>query len=241
MVCEPVTLGAAVLAGLAGSGHCLAMCGGLSSAFALRVSGVVPASGTSRRPASAPAAQLAWLHLGRLTSYVLAGALAGGLAALGGDAASALIDLRHMATLARVASGLMILAVAVTLLTRFRPLRSLERLGARLWQHLAPLGRHLPERGWLRATLLGMLWGWMPCGFVYTLLLFAALRGNVLASALTLAAFGVGTLPMLLGSSLLATRWPRTLRGPLMPRLAGWALLGCGAWTLLGVLLPHHH
>jgi len=234
MLCEPLSLGAAFLVGLAGSGHCLAMCGGLTSAFALR-------AGAAR--GVHPAALALLLNLGRLGSYTLAGALAGLIATSGGGLIGGWLDLRSIALGARLASGLVLLAIAVTLLTRWRPLGRVERLGGRLWRHLAPLARHLPAEGPGRALLLGGLWGFMPCGFVYTLLLFAALRGSALAAALTLAAFGLGTLPALLGSSLLAARVPFLARRLGSPRLAGWALLGCGVWTLAAavMLAGHHH
>jgi sulfite exporter TauE/SafE len=225
VICNPLSVAAAFVAGLAGSGHCLAMCGGLSSALALH--------------ARADARQVTVMHAGRLMSYALAGALVGAVAGLGGEAVSLLIDLRRIAVGVRWVSALVLLAMAITLLTPCKPLAGLERVGARLWRHLAPLTRRLPANPWVRAGLLGALWGFLPCGFVYTLLLFAALAGNPLASALTLAAFGLGTLPLMLGPGVFAARWPRQ-RLRAVPRLAGWVLLGCSVWTLLALrMLPH--
>ncbi len=174
---------------------------------------------------------------GRITSYVLAGALVGASSNL----LVQFFDLERLALLARAASGIVLLAVAATLLTRWRPLGALERAGGRMGRLLAPLARRITLPGLRGSWLLGMLWGFLPCGFLYTMLLYAALRGSAAQAALMLVCFGLGTLPALLGANWLSAHLPRLLPRLPLPRLAGWALLGCSAWTLLGPFLARAH
>jgi len=137
---------AAMLAGLAGSGHCLGMCGGISAALA----------GSRRGPAPLTALLLS---TGRVMSYSLAGALAGG----GGTLLGLGLDLLSLGQGLRIAFGVLLMAVGLTLSLRWRGLLRVEALGARLWTRMAPaLGSLLPPRGPLAALTAGALWGWAP-------------------------------------------------------------------------------
>ena len=102
--------------------------------------------------------------------------------------------------IARSLAGLVLIGVGTGVLFKWRPLAGLERLGGRLWRHVAPLARAIPARGLTGAVLLGMLWGWLPCGFVYSMLIFAALKGGALQGAAMMLCFGLGTAPAVLGA-----------------------------------------
>jgi sulfite exporter TauE/SafE len=117
------------------------------------------------------------------------------------------------------------------------------RLGGRLWVRLAPLGRRLlPIASPLRALAFGAVWGWMPCGFVYTVLLIATLQGDPLRAALTMGAFGLGTLPVMLATSLGLARASTLVMPRLARPLAGAMLLAGAVLTLAGPwLAPEHH
>lgn len=213
---------AALLAGLAGSGHCLAMCGGIGAALA----------GAGRRPAPSTALLLSG---GRVLSYSLAGALAGGGGALLGQG----LDLLRLGQGLRIAFGGLLIAVGLTLALRWRGLLRIEALGARLWTRLAPaLGGLLPPRGPLAALTVGALWGWLPCGLVYSMLVLALASGSPGHGALVMAGFGLGTLPALLLAGGAAAGLVRHLRGSRGRRLSGALLVGFGLWTVLGTL-PH--
>ncbi len=224
----PLTLLAALLLGLAASGHCLLMCGGISAALGL----------ASARAADGRVRPLLVLgyQLGRVASYALAGLLLGGaLAALVGW-----LDLDAVRRALRGVSALALLLAALVVLGHVR-----ERgngLGQRLWRHLAPLGRRLlPVASLPRALAFGMVWGWMPCGFVYTVLLIAVLQGDALAGAATMAAFGLGTLPTMLLAGLGGQRIARFGAQPVARRAAGWVLLASALVTALGPWLPAAH
>ncbi len=214
---------AALLAGLVGSGHCLAMCGGISAALA----------GGSRGPLTA-----LLLSTGRVMSYSLAGALAGGGGALLGRS----LDLLRLGLGLRIAFGALLVAVGLTLALRWRGLLWIEALGARLWTRVAPaLGELLPPRGPLAALTVGALWGWLPCGLVYSMLALALASGSPGNGALVMAGFGLGTLPALLLAGGTAAGLLRHLRGSRGRRLSGALLAGFGLWTVLGALSHVSH
>ena len=112
-------------------------------------------------------------------------------------------------------------------------------LGRRLWLRLAPLGRHLiPVTNLPRAFAFGMVWGWMPCGFVYTVMIIATLQLDALRGALTMAAFGLGTAPVLLIAAFSAHRLGFAAR-PITKHIAGSLLLASAMLTLAGPWLVH--
>lgn len=223
---SPLTLTAALLLGLAASGHCLAMCGGITAAL-----GVATVRGGDGRP------RLPFLicyQLGRIVSYSLAGLLFAGM--LGG--LIALLDVEAVRRALRALSALALLLAALVAFGRVRDPGVV--IGTGVWRRLAPLGRRLlPIASWPRALAFGMVWGWMPCGFVYTVLLIATLQQDALDGAMTMAAFGLGTAPALLIAGLGAERlttWAARLG---TRRVAGSVLLISALVTLSGPWLMH--
>jgi len=216
-------IAAALAAGLAGSAHCAAMCGGIAAA----VGATFP-----RGPGRALGAALAF-NGARLASYGLVGALLA--AALGGLAPAAPLPL--VAQGARVLAALVLAALALRLLTG-RDLLGAERLGQAFWTRLRPaFGRAARLPATLRPAALGLLWGFMPCGLVYSVLLVAAASGSARSGAATMLAFGAGTLPALLGLTLGGAALGERLRRPALRRAAGGLVLLAAAWTLLAALL----
>lgn len=234
MVPDSLDVAAAFVAGVAGSAHCFGMCGGMAGALGLR------ARMRSASPAGA-FAHASLYHVGRLSGYALTGALVGANSAT----LQGLIDLGALGAMLRIASGLLLLLVAVRVMSRWNPLSLLERVGARFWSLLAPLRSRSGGSGAGSALMLGMLWGWLPCGLVYSMLAFAALSGNATRGAAILLAFGLGTLPGMLTGTLLASQLQRLL-GHGWPRYAGGLLIAAFAlWTLalpvLHIATAHEH
>ena len=181
-------------------------------------------------------------HVGRLSGYTVAGAICG----LIGASLQGVLDLARIGTALRIASGVLLMLIALRMLSPWNPLRWLETLGAKFWRRLQPLALGAQKlTGHGHAIALGFLWGWLPCGLVYSMLLFAALSGDALNGAATLLAFGLGTLPSMLTSSVLASQMQRVLQSR-WPRVAsGVLLLIFGAW-MIWISLPapghaHHH
>lgn len=215
----PLLLSALIL-GLLGGGHCIGMCGGLMGALTL----AIPAGQRQRR-----LRLLLAYNAGRIASYALAGLLAGTAGwALGSGPA---------ATLMRILAGLLLIAMGLYLAGWWSGLTRLESAGRLLWRHLEPLARRLlPVRSAPHALLLGALWGWLPCGLVYSTLLWAASQGNALDSAVLMLTFGLGTLPVLLATGLAAERLTALLRRRSIRLGGGLLVILFGLWTLPG---PH--
>lgn len=221
-----LTLGAAVLLGLAASGHCLVMCGGISAA--LGMAAAKDSAGRTRPPL------LACYQLGRISSYALAGLLLAGI--LGG--LISLLDIESVRRSLRALSALALLLAALVAFGRLRDPGS--GIGRKLWQRLAPLGRRLlPVNTLPRAFAFGMVWGWMPCGFVYSVLLVATLQLDAMRGAMTMAAFGLGTAPALLITALGAQRFNGFAALPATRHVAGSVLLLSAVLTLAGPWLEH--
>ena len=221
-----LTMGAAFLLGLAGSGHCLAMCGGVTAAL-----GLATARDASGRPRPA---LLLGCQIGRIVSYSLAGLLFAG--ALGGVVA--VLDVDSVRKALRVLAALALLFAA---LVAFGYLgNSGSRFGHALWRQLAPLGRRfLPINSLPRACAFGMLWGWMPCGFVYSVLLVATLQQSAVRGAMTMAVFGLGTLPGLFLTALASRRFVALTATRAARRVAGSVLVVSAIVTLLGPWFAH--
>jgi hypothetical protein len=209
-------LPAAFAAGFFGSSHCLAMCGAV--VVLLEGQGAASGQGLRRR---------LLYNLGRLCFYILLGVLAGAfgqLLAAGVD--TGLVVLRYL-------SAALIVALGLHLLLDWQALRFLERAGAKLWQGLAPLARHvLPISSPATALAAGFLWGALPCGLVYSAVAMAATAGSAAAGGLVMLAFGLGTLPALLLGGASASTLHRWKRRPLLRRVAGMLMIAIGLLAL---------
>ncbi|ARU88680.1 sulfite exporter TauE/SafE family protein [Pseudomonas sp. M30-35] len=212
----------AVILGLLGGGHCLGMCGGLMSALSL----AIPPEQRSRRLRL----MLAY-NLGRISSYTLAGLLIG----LAGVAVAS----SPAAMLLRVAAGILLICMGLYLAGWWSGLTRIEALGRGMWRYIQPLTRHfMPVSSMPRALMLGSLWGWLPCGLVYSTLLWASSQGNALHSAALMLAFGLGTLPVLITTGMAAERVSSFLRIKGVRMAGGLLVILFGIWTLPG---PHQH
>ena len=221
-----IALATAFLAGLAGGVHCAGMCVGIVHALCTR-------------PAQEPrATQLTYLlayNGGRLTSYTVAGMLVGALGAAG--------LLTHAAP--QIQIFLLALAgVTLTLLGMYVAgvmpwFARLESAGTWLWQRIQPwTSRLLPVTTRTRAFGLGALWGWLPCGMVYGVLLIALAAGSWWQGGALMLAFGLGTVPNLLGIGLLS-RQLHALRSARLPRLAaGGVVAAFGIYTMAQLMHP---
>ena len=212
----------ALILGLLGGGHCLGMCGGLMGALTL----AIPPEQRARR-----FRLLLAYNLGRILSYTLAGLLIGlaGWAVASSPAAMVL----------RVIAALLLIAMGLYLAGWWSGLTRIEGLGRYLWRYLQPFAsRLMPVSSLPRALLLGAIWGWLPCGLVYSTLLWAASQGSTLDSALLMLAFGLGTWPVLLATGMAAERLTALLRRRGVRMAGGLLVILFGLWTLPG---PHQH
>jgi sulfite exporter TauE/SafE len=214
---------AVFLIGLLGGVHCAGMCGGIVSALTMQI------------PGQGMAVSQNWLihltyNLGRITSYALAGAIMGALGSLGLLLNNAL----PVQMTLYVAANLMMIALGLYLTGATGALAFTERAGRWLWKRVQPLTkRFLPVKGPTQAFPLGMLWGWLPCGLVYSVLAMALLTGSAERGAFTLLAFGLGTLPNLMLAGLLLARFRCFVQGRALRLGSGLFVLGFGVWGLV--------
>jgi uncharacterized protein len=233
-----LSLGAAFVAGLAASGHCLAMCGGVAGALAMR----------TRQAAAGSKLVMGFAYnLARIASYAAAGALVGLL----GHLVLHVLNIGVLSAVFRVLAGLIMLAAAGRLLFGWRLLDPIEAAGSRLWRRVAPFASRQGRSGGLAGAIgLGLAWGWLPCGMTYSMLMLAGMSGGAASGAAVLAAFGAGTLPAMVTATVAFER----IAGALTKRatfrhLAGALLLVFGLWTagsglyhgLLHGGHDHHH
>lgn len=219
---EPLSLMTALLLGLFGASHCLVMCGGIAAA-----------TGAAANQTHGKVATLLAFNIGRITSYALAGLAVGFLGLWLQQLHDGLmLSLRSLAGIMLILMGLYVARWA-SWLTR------IEQLGNGLWKRLQPSAGKLMTQSSLRSRLaLGMLWGWLPCGLIYSTLSWVAANGDPLLGALTMATFGLGTLPALVAGGLAAATLSRWLNHPLTRQLAGLSLMIFGLSTLVSIWLP---
>ncbi len=220
-----ISLLSAFLVGLLGGVHCAGMCGGIVTALSL---GQSPENRTVR-----------WRYLlsynaGRIFSYSIAGGLFGGI----GWLASHWSGIHQVQLGLQLVAALFMLALGLYLGGWWSGLTYIERLGSVVWQKIEPLGRRfLPVRSGGQALLLGALWGWLPCGLVYSVLVWAISAGSPALGAALLFSFGLGTLPNLLLMGVAADRLAARARDVRIRRLAGLLVCGFGLYSLYRLIL----
>lgn len=211
-------LSTAFLAGLLGAGHCFGMCGGI-------------AGGLGAMSAGRGAVGAALTFNGaRILSYAILGGVAATLLGVTGEA----LALPDWGRWLRWATAVLIALVGLQFLFNLRVLAVIERGGARVWRKVSPLAQRAAGAKGLGGRLaLGLAWGLLPCGLVYTILLTAASTGSFPDGALVMLAFGAGTLPALLGMTLWAPALASLLQDQVFRRLMGIALVLLAAWSVL--------
>ncbi len=225
---EPATLLSAFLLGFLGSAHCLGMCGGLAGAMGLhsqRPANLI-AGGSQALP---PFLLLTLYNAGRILSYCLAGFVVGSVGFWLSQSLATLSLLRYLA-------ALMLILLGLYLGGWFNGLAYSEKLGSYLWRYIQPLAKNLlPVKRARDALLLGAVWGWLPCGLVYSALIWASLQASILESALIMLCFGLGTLPSMLATGYFARQFSQLIKQPWLRRGTGVALVIFGLWSLPAV------
>jgi uncharacterized protein len=186
----------ALAMGLATSLHCVGMCGSIIGTLTLSLSAEVRNNKKRLWPF------VLNYNLGRITSYTLAGTIAGVvesfIPAPAGD-----IDGYRLLQLFSAA----IMSGAGLYVAGWLPhFAYIEKVGIHFWRRIEPIGRRLiPVKDHTQAFLFGMVWGWLPCGLVYTALALALSTGDVAKSTLTMLFFGLGTLPAVMGIGIMTS------------------------------------
>lgn len=186
----------AFVMGLISSLHCIGMCGSIIGTLTLSLSPEV------RNNKAALFTFVLNYNLGRISSYAVAGALIGLL--------QLLLNLPfaqgHGHRVLQLLSALIMAGAGLYIAGWFPRFAYIEKIGAWFWKKIEPFGRRLiPVKTRFHAFLFGMIWGWLPCGLVYSALAVSATAGDSLKSSLTMLAFGLGTLPAVMGVGIMTT------------------------------------
>ena len=228
---DPVTLSSAFLLGFFSSLHCIGMCGGIIEALSLSL----PVEIRNHKPRLFT--YVLSYNIGRLISYGAAGLIAG---AVGTSVLqSAGFDQGH--AVLRVIGVCMMIAVGLYLSGWLPQLARVEKIGIPIWKRLEPIGRKLmPVTSIPRALSYGLIWGWLPCGLVYFVLIWALTAGDAVLGALTMLAFGAGTLPTLITAGFM-TSWITRFAHSTRARQVVGALIIIMAIGSLFIPMEHHH
>ena len=214
---------AALAAGLLGGVHCAGMCGGIAASL----------SAASR---GNPLSRQAAFNAGRIASYTLMGTAAGLL----GQAAILAGPLLGLQTALFVAANVLMIALGLYVAGWGGSVARMEFAGRAVWRRIEPLRRHFfPIDSTARALGAGAVWGWVPCGLVYGMLALALATGSAADGALVMAAFGLGTLPAMLGAGLAASKLLSIRSNPYVRRTAGVLIIGLAAFGLARVPMLH--
>lgn len=210
---------AAFVFGLMGGAHCIGMCGGIMSALTF----AVPPS--MRHPARLSGLLLGY-NLGRISSYMIAGALVATIGTVFSIAPAARMALQ-------VFAAVMLILMALYIANWWKGLLKVEAVGRRFWRHIEPLGRRLmPVVKLPQAFALGAVWGWLPCGLVYSMLAWSLAMADPARGALLMGAFGLGTLPALLATGMAARQLSALIRHPATRSIAALCIITFALWQL---------
>lgn len=216
-----LSLISAFLVGLLGGGHCVGMCGGIVSAVSMHL----PNESKNTHKKHPKIFFLIAYNAGRVLSYTLAGVLAG-LIGASSFFLNHVLPIQHALYLI---SSLMLILLGLYLAGFWHGMTVIENMGRSLWVKLQPYSkRYIPVQNLKQAFALGGLWGWLPCGLVYSVLIAAIATGNALNGGLLMLAFGLGTLPTLLAMGMTAVKLKTMLQNVWVRRVSGLLVLGFG-------------
>ncbi|KOO13356.1 cytochrome biogenesis protein [Vibrio xuii] len=211
----------AFLIGLIGAGHCMGMCGGIASMLTI---------GQSQPSKTIPL----FYNSGRLLSYAFIGAIVGGAVA----SISEVSSLNNALTWLRLAAAVFMVLLACYIGRWWQGLLAVEKLGQTLWRFISPAGKSLlPLKSPIHAIPFGFIWGWLPCGLVYSTLTWSAVSGSALNGALIMVAFGLGTLPAMLLMGFGATYLHKLQQSQIFRNLGALILLTYGLYTGYGAII----
>ncbi|MBN4080360.1 sulfite exporter TauE/SafE family protein [Beggiatoa alba] len=221
----------AFLIGLLGGVHCVGMCGGIMSALTLGVQ-----SDDLRSSSKSTSNMLPYLlsyNMARICSYTIAGFIFGGL----GSWISDLVFYNQAQMVLKLLAGLFLIALGLYLANWWRGLRYVEQLGRGVWRFIEPKARRfIPVKTPRQAFNAGLLWGWLPCGLVYSVLIWSLTSGSAIQGGLLMLSFGLGTLPNLIAIGLFASVVKRFMQSSTVSAFAGLAVMGFGVYQIVLVV-----
>ncbi len=211
----------AFIVGFLGGVHCLGMCGGVVGALTFNLKPVVQLSWWRTLP------YLLGYNAGRISSYVVIGALFGFL----GASLTSLAQFLPVQQGLQVLAGIFMVILGLYLGGWWNGVVAVEKVGVGVWQRIQPLTKKLiPVKNLPQAWAYGFVWGWIPCGLVYSMLIMALMSGGAIEGGLVMLAFGIGTLPNLLLMGVFAFYFTRLSQNKWVRKFAGLTVILMGLW-----------
>jgi len=218
------------LVGTLGGLHCVAMCGGLLGAVGARDA----ARAQPLHPASTVVARQATYHAGRLVTYALLGALFGAF----GAATLGIVDLVPLQRAIYILANVFLLLLGTSLVLRTPGVPIMQRVGARAFAPVLRAMQPVLQRSDASGRVaMGLVWGLMPCALIYSVLPLALLAGGAWQGGLVMLAFGLGTVPNLLATSVLLVGARRFMSGSAIRHAAAAMMIAFGLVGIWRVLL----
>ena len=219
----------ALLMGVFSSLHCIGMCGSIIGSLTFSLSPEIRQDKKRLLPF------IFSYNAGRITSYGIAGATVGLLEVL----ITFPLGEAHGHRLLQILSALIMTGAGLYIAGWFPRFAYIEKLGVHFWKKIEPYGRKLiPVKDCKHAYLFGMVWGWLPCGLVYAALALTVASGSVLQSALTMIAFGLGTLPAVMGVGVMISVLTRLAAMPRFKQIVGLIMIFLALFAAFPSLNP---
>ncbi|GAB6071334.1 sulfite exporter TauE/SafE family protein [Thiomicrorhabdus hydrogeniphila] len=213
----------AFVVGILGGVHCLGMCGGVVGGLTFSLESRIQTNWWKMM-----SYQLVY-NIGRITSYMILGAVFGALGAGIGSLATFLPAQQFL----QVIAGLFMIALGLYLGGWWFGVVKIEKLGQALWAKISPYAKNMtPVKHYYQAWLYGLVWGWLPCGLVYSMLIMTLTAGSAISGAAMMLAFGLGTLPNLMLMGVFAFYFTRLSRMVWVKRTAGLGVILMGIWQI---------
>ncbi len=219
----------AFLVGFFGSLHCIGMCGGIT--------GLVGMGPDQENQNYDWKRFTVWMtvNAGRIFSYAVAGLIAGAI----GEQVLAYFTPERAREFGMMFAGIFMIMLGLYITNWWRGLVYLEKLGGMIWYRLQPLAaRYVLLTSYPALFLRGLIWGWLPCGLVYSSLALAVTSASSVTGMFVMMAFGIGTLPMLLAMGFAAEQLHKLRSMTIMRQFAGIVIIIFGVLTFTGLL--HH-
>ena len=217
----------AFIVGLMGGVHCVGMCGGIISALTFAIKDNKKSVGSTQM------SLLLGYNIGRILSYTLMGALMGGV----GWLVTFWTDIRAVQIFLQLLSAVFMLGMGLYISGWWIGLSQLEKMGAILWRFVQPVAQKLlPVQTPVQAVSLGLLWGWLPCGLVYSVLVWSVSSASFQQGALLMLSFGLGTLPNLLAMGMFAHHLKQFVQKTGVRQIAGSVVILFAVWSIYRVL-----
>lgn len=221
MPIDLIVLSAAFLSGLLGGIHCTAMCGGIAGSL-------------NAKNRSNVFTHALLLNLGRVSSYTLAGFLAG----IVGASFIGLVKIPNLGAILRSLMGFILMIIALRII--FPQTFAFTKVGnGFFWRQLSRIKSYLPQSGYWHSLSMGALWGWLPCGLSTSVLMAAWLEASPLHSSLMMLAFGIGTLPLMITLSYSGAHFAKLFNNGKIRLSAASLIFMAGLLTALAPWLLH--